>query len=154
MINYRTLKDKQLKKMTKCCLVEQGFTTGSCMTRIKDRNRKACDVTLKQEGKWWHRLIKSAHLSRPEHYFSIYQSGCNHSCLKCHSWAFSQKASGRWISAPEIGLMAKEYEKEVDAQTQLPESGGTRVLTVEDIKSTLIRNAQYPEIQRMLDHPG
>jgi len=113
MTNYRTLKDIQLKKMTKCCLVEQGFTPGSCMTLIKGRNRRACEVTLKQEGKWWHRLIKSAHLSRPEHYFSLYQSGCNHSCLKCHSWEFSQNVSGRWISAPEIGLMAKEYEKKV-----------------------------------------
>lgn len=97
----------------KCRLVEQGFKAGSCLTRRKKENAKACDITLKQEGHQWFRLIKSAHLSRPEHYFSIYQSGCNHSCLKCHSWDFTQEANGSWISAAEIGRMAKEYERSV-----------------------------------------
>jgi pyruvate formate lyase activating enzyme len=97
----------------KCSLVEQGFKPGSCSTRIKNGSKKACDVTLKREGNKWHRLIKSAHLSRPEHYFSIYQSGCNHCCLKCHSWEFTQHASGNWMSTEAIGLAAKEYEKYV-----------------------------------------
>lgn len=96
-----------------CRLVEQGFKTGSCSTRIKNDQKKSCEVTLKHEGDQWSRLIKSAHLSRPEHYFSIYQSGCNHNCLKCHSWEFSQTANGNWVSAAEIGLIAKQYEKEV-----------------------------------------
>jgi len=97
----------------KCQLVEQGFKPGSCSTRINKTQKKACDVTLKREGNEWYRLIKSAHLSRPEHYFSIYQSGCNHHCLKCHSWDFSQKAAGTWVSAAEIGQIAKDYEKKV-----------------------------------------
>ena len=97
----------------KCQLVEQGFKPGSCLTRINKTQKKACDVTLKREGNEWLRLIKSAHLSRPEHYFSIYQSGCNHRCLKCHSWEFSQNANGTWVSAAEIGQMAKDYEKKV-----------------------------------------
>lgn len=97
----------------KCQLVEQGYRPGSCLTRIKNKNKKACEVTLKKKDSQWYRLIKSAHLSRPEHYFSIYQSGCNHHCLKCHSWDFTQEVNGNWISAEEIGLIAKEYEKEI-----------------------------------------
>jgi pyruvate formate lyase activating enzyme len=95
----------------KCLLVEQGYIPGSCLTQIKNNQKKACDVTLKCDGSHWSRLIKSAHLSRPEHYFSIYQSGCNHACLKCHSWEFTQKATGKWLSAEKIGLIAREYEK-------------------------------------------
>ena len=97
----------------KCQLVEQEFKIGSCLTRVKNTNKQACDVTLKREGQKWSRLIKSAHLSRPEHYFSVYQSGCNHHCLKCHSFEFSQRAEGAWISSEGIGLMAKEYERKV-----------------------------------------
>jgi len=102
----------------KCRLVEQGFKPGSCLTRIKKAYKKACETTLKREGNQWFRLIKSAHLSRPEHYFSIYQSGCNHHCLKCHSWDFTQRVNGDWFSAAEIGLMAKEYEKTVTVREQ------------------------------------
>jgi len=94
--------DFKIKTM-ECQLVKQGFKTGSCLTRIKNNSKKACEVTLKQEGNRWYCLIKSAHLSRPEHYFSIYQSGCNHHCLKCHSWDFTQKVNGSWISSEEIG---------------------------------------------------
>lgn len=59
------------------------------------------------------RLIKSTHLSRPEHYFSIYQSGCNLSCLKCHSWSFTQHAQGEWNSPQDIVALAAEYAEEV-----------------------------------------
>ncbi len=95
----------------KCTLVEQGFKPGSCLTKDKKESKKACELTLRQEGRQWSRLIKSAHLSRPEHYYSIYQSGCNHTCLKCHSWEFSQVVNGSWVSASEIGEIAKSYEK-------------------------------------------
>jgi len=97
----------------KCKLVEQGFKIGSCLTRGRDARGRACELTLKKIDGTWYRLIKSAHLSRPEHYFSIYQSGCNHSCLKCHSWKFTQIANGDWFSTKQIGLLAKEYEKRV-----------------------------------------
>ncbi len=95
----------------KCFLLEQGYKPGSCLTQIKNGQKKACEVTLKRNGSQWSRLIKSAHLSRPEHNFSVYQSGCNHACLKCHSWEFTQKAAGRWLSADKIGSIAREYEK-------------------------------------------
>lgn len=49
-------------------------------------------------------------MSRPEHYFSIYQSGCNLSCRKCHSYEFSQFADGNWFSPEQILDIAKTYE--------------------------------------------
>jgi len=51
------------------------------------------------------------HLSRSEDYFSIYQSGCNHNCLKCHSWEFSKYYNGEWDSKDKIAQECKEYEK-------------------------------------------
>ena len=93
----------------KCRLIEQGFKQGSCLTLYKPENLyvsgylkdTACKVTLKWEDNTPYRVIKSVLLSRPEDYLSIYQSGCNFSCLKCHSWEFSQYSfisSGFWSS--------------------------------------------------------
>jgi len=103
----------------KCKLIEQGFKQGSCMTFYKTASictrdylkDTACRVTLKWEGSTPIRLIKSVLLSRPEDYLSIYQSGCNFSCLKCHSWEFSQYKNGDWISPEEIANLAKEYAR-------------------------------------------
>jgi pyruvate-formate lyase-activating enzyme len=53
------------------------------------------------------------HLSRPEDYFSVYQSGCNHTCLKCHSAEFSKTTNGEWLSTTELALIAKDYRQEV-----------------------------------------
>ena len=83
---------------------------GSCLVKVNGRSERACKATLKYD-KVWYRLIKSIMLSRPEDYLSIYQSGCNHSCLKCHSWYFTQIANGHWLSTDEIANNAKEYEK-------------------------------------------
>ena len=96
-----------------CNLKKQGFKPGSCATFIKGEAKAACKVTLKWEGDTPYRLIKSAHLSRPEHYFSIYQSGCNLSCLKCHSWEFTQHAQGEWLSPKDIVHLAEEYASQV-----------------------------------------
>lgn len=100
-------------------MIIQGFRQGSCLTFYKpdklhiDGYLKdtACQVTLKWEENTPYRLIKSIQLSRPEDYLSVYQSGCNFSCLKCHSWEFSQYKSGKWVSPYEISLVAKEYAK-------------------------------------------
>ncbi len=98
----------------KCNLREQGFESGSCLVGSEgNRTDRACRVTLRWEGDVPLRLIKSAHLSRPEHYFSIYQSGCNFSCKKCHSWYFTQYASGDWMSPKDIGVLARDYAKTV-----------------------------------------
>lgn len=84
------------------------------MVEMADGSFKpACMSTLRRDGDVWYRLVRAAHLSRPEDYFSIYQSGCNHSCLKCHSWDFSQKYSGFWVSTDELAEMAAEYEETV-----------------------------------------
>ncbi|MEM2778790.1 MAG: radical SAM protein [Candidatus Jordarchaeales archaeon] len=94
-----------------CSMVRQGYASGSCMVEMEDGSFKpACRSTLRREGEVWYRLIKAAHLSRPEDYFSIYQSGCNHSCLKCHSWDFSKRYNGFWVSTGELAEMAVEYE--------------------------------------------
>ncbi|MFQ6074646.1 MAG: radical SAM protein [Candidatus Bathyarchaeia archaeon] len=72
--------------------------------------KPACRGTLKKEEGQWSRVITSAHLSRPEDYYSIYQSGCNHHCLKCHSWSFSQTVHGFWASTDDLARMASDYE--------------------------------------------
>jgi len=98
----------------KCRLREEGFDSGSCMVDYKTgRISRACRVTLRWEGNLPFRLMKSAHLSRPEHYFSIYQSGCNFSCKKCHSWYFTRYASGEWMSPKDIGVLARDYIKTI-----------------------------------------
>jgi pyruvate formate lyase activating enzyme len=115
-------KEKKTEKEAAACrLKEQGFESGSCMVAyeaerirlIKPLLGRACQVTLKWEGNTPLRLIESAHLSRPEHYFSIYQSGCNFTCKKCHSWYFTQYASGKWMSSKGIGKLAGDYAKTI-----------------------------------------
>ena len=102
--------------MMDCELVKQGFEQGSC--RVFDARegqfRTACEATLKYEHGIPYRLIHASFLSRPEHYFSVYQSGCNFTCQKCHSWQFTQHAVGEWMSpfdvAHEVERYLREYE--------------------------------------------
>ncbi|MFX1409573.1 MAG: radical SAM protein [Promethearchaeota archaeon] len=95
-------------------MVEQGFTKGACEVNLKNGSKQvACRATLKFENGQHFRLITAMHLSRPEDYFSIYQSGCNHTCLKCHSWEFSKYYNGVWYSTDEIAESCYEYEKSV-----------------------------------------
>ena len=99
----------------KCPLKEQGLDQGACLTKtLTGELRPACQVTLRKnaEGRF-ERLIRSMHLSRPEDYFSVYQSGCNHTCLKCHSAEFSKVTNGEWLSITELALIAKDYRQEV-----------------------------------------
>jgi pyruvate-formate lyase-activating enzyme len=96
-----------------CELIKQGFERGACTTDGKEGKSTACKAGIRKEDGKIFRLIRSAHLSRPENYFSIYQSGCNFSCKKCHSWYFSQIASGRWYSQFRVLELCKNYEKEV-----------------------------------------
>ncbi len=97
----------------KCQLKEQGFSAGSCAVAADDRRRLACRATLKYENNEIYRCITSVHLSRPENYLSIYQSGCNFSCRKCHSWTFSKIKEGTWYSPRDILDAASAYEKSV-----------------------------------------
>jgi len=103
-------------KTSKCQLIKQGRTLGSCLVKVDGKLRPACQATLKYEKGDIYRLITSVHLSRPENYLSIYQSGCNFSCRKCHSWYFSQVQDGSWYTPEDILKECIEYEKLVNLQ--------------------------------------
>ncbi len=100
-------------KATVCQLRKQGFAPGSCQVKVEGTHALACQATLKREDDRWYRLIPSIHLSRPENYLSIYQSGCNFSCRKCHSWYFSKIGDGKWHAPTDILQKALAYEKMV-----------------------------------------
>ena len=96
-----------------CELRAQGYRGGSCAVGMEDGVRPACQATLRERDGKLERLIRSVHLSRPENYLSIYQSGCNFSCRKCHSWYFSQIAAGEWHTVDRLVAICREYEKKV-----------------------------------------
>ena len=96
-----------------CRLKEQGFSQGDCLVEANGKHLPACRVTFKYKNHLPHRLITAIHLSRPENYLSIYQSGCNFSCRKCHSWYFSKAKNGSWYSPEDILKEAIDYEKSV-----------------------------------------
>ena len=97
-----------------CNMIKQGYNKGACEVYLKnDSKQPACQATLKFENGQFHRVITAMHLSRPEDYFSIYQSGCNHNCLKCHSWEFSKYFNGKWYSTDEIADACKNYENHI-----------------------------------------
>ena len=97
----------------KCQLVTQGYIIGDFQTHTRGgKSGRACEVALRKDGSGtWHRVISSAHLSRPEHYFSIYMSGCNLNCRKCHSHEFTKNIKGEWMSTEEIADLCTLYEK-------------------------------------------
>jgi len=97
-----------------CNMVKQGYSKGACEVELQNGTlQTACKATLKLENGQYHRVILAAHLSRPEDYFSIYQSGCNHNCLKCHSWEFSKFFNGEWYSTDVIAELCRKYQNEV-----------------------------------------
>ena len=98
---------------TECNLVQQGYTRGSCITQADGKKGLACEVTFREQDGRISRCIESVHLSRPENYLSIYQSGCNLSCRKCHSWYFSKVARGTWYSPSEIATLCVDYDKRI-----------------------------------------
>ncbi len=79
-----------------------------------DKKAPACQATLRKKNDDFERLISAIHLSRPENYLSIYQSGCNFSCRKCHSWYFSKKAEGEWYGPEEILRKCIQYDQKVN----------------------------------------
>jgi pyruvate-formate lyase-activating enzyme len=97
-----------------CRMLEQGEDHGACLVEgTGGEERPACELTLRIEGGIPRRRIESIHLSRPEHYLSVYQSGCNLSCRKCHSAEFSKRASGDWYSPEDILREARRYANRV-----------------------------------------
>ena len=97
-----------------CQLQKQGLVPGSCLVKDDEKHRPACQATLKYENGDIYRLITSVHLSRPENYLSIYQSGCNFSCRKCHSWYFSKVQDGVWYTPGDLLKKCIEYDKLVN----------------------------------------
>ena len=100
-------------KTFECKLKSQGFSAGSCAVDVNGKSVPACRATLKYENNQIFRLITSIHLSRPENYLSIYQSGCNLSCRKCHSWDFTKVKQGAWYTPRDILDEACTYDKMV-----------------------------------------
>lgn len=100
--------------MAECPLRIQGFSSGSCTVIAGGKKDLACKVTLRQKDGQIERLISAIHLSRPENYLSIYQSGCNFSCRKCHSWYFSKQAEGSWYTPEKILQACLKYNEEVN----------------------------------------
>jgi pyruvate-formate lyase-activating enzyme len=78
-----------------------------------DHRALACRTTLKDDPQGPRRLVSAVHLSRPENYLSIYQSGCNLACRKCHSWSFAKVKQGRWYRPRDILRAVKAYEAQV-----------------------------------------
>ena len=95
----------------KCRLIDQGLNPGSCLTFHGGEWKKACEAAFKWVGGHPQRLIYSYAHKAPEKYLSIYQSGCNWSCKKCHSWRFSKHTSGKWMSPEDIVRISKDYAK-------------------------------------------
>ena len=103
-----------VSESAKCEMIEQGFSPGSCLVEKHDGSKgRACDLTLRKKKGNLERVIKSYHLSRPEDYLSIYQSGCNHTCLKCHSHDFSKVVSGTWMSTDQIAKATIDYSENI-----------------------------------------
>lgn len=96
-----------------CELRAQGRLGGACAVEVQDGALPACRATLRERQGKLQRLIKSVHLSRPENYLSIYQSGCNFSCRKCHSADFSQEAGGQWLTVESLLQACRDYDKQV-----------------------------------------
>ncbi len=96
-----------------CHLKKQGYAPGSCLVKTNHKQTPACQATLKIENDNIYRLITTVHLSRPENYLSIYQSGCNFSCRKCHSWSFSKNKDGIWYTPEDVLEKAIDYEQAV-----------------------------------------
>ncbi len=96
-----------------CRLEDQGFEPGSCAVRVGEGRAPACRATQKVDPGGLHRLVSSVHLSRPENYLSIYQSGCNLACRKCHSWSFAKVKQGHWYQPRDILQAARAYERQV-----------------------------------------
>lgn len=96
-----------------CPLALQGFEACGCVVDVGGKPRRPCAAGIRVSGGEIYRLVFEAILSRPEDYLSIYQSGCNHNCLKCHSWYFTQRAVGWWASPRDILKVVLEYRNQV-----------------------------------------
>ncbi len=91
----------------------QGYPPCGNVIQVDGEYKRPCEAGFLTMRNTIYRLIYDIVLSRPEDYLSVYQSSCNHGCLKCHSWYFSQIARGTWMSPKDILKYAIEYEENV-----------------------------------------
>ena len=96
-----------------CTLRAQGYEPCNCFTEVSGEHVVPCKAGLKIQSGEVYRLIYDIVLSRPEDYLSIYQSSCNHNCLKCHSWYFAQVATGYWYSPRDVLSEVLKYRERV-----------------------------------------
>lgn len=89
----------------------QKYEPCNCFTEVNNTPTIPCKAGLKISGGEIYRLIYDVVLSRPEDYLSIYQSSCNHNCLKCHSWYFAQIAKGYWASPRDVLREVLKYRE-------------------------------------------
>ncbi|MEM2841502.1 MAG: radical SAM protein [Candidatus Bathyarchaeia archaeon] len=109
-----------------CRLVGEGLEPGCCLTSSNGREGRACQYTLRWLDGIPYRLVYSYGHKAPEFYLSIYQSGCNWNCLKCHSWRFTKNASGRWMSPADIGeITLQYYESNIECMVWEPRDHAT-----------------------------
>lgn len=99
--------------MKQCYIYYQGYPPCQCITQTQYGPQLPCKAGLKIEDNEIYRLIYDIVLSRPEDYLSIYQSACNHNCLKCHSWYFTQITRGTWCKPKDIVGKVLEYREQV-----------------------------------------
>lgn len=99
-----------------CYLESQGYPPCSNTVDLRGEAVRPCRAGIQIENGEVKRMIYDIMLSRPEDYLSIYQSGCNHNCLKCHSWYFTQHTKGLWYTPTEIVKEALKYEEKVTIQ--------------------------------------
>lgn len=99
--------------MKQCYISHQGYPSCNCITQTPEGSKPPCKAGLMVKDGEIHRLIYDIVLSRPEDYLSIYQSACNHSCLKCHSWYFTQIARGKWLKPEDIVKEVLDYREQV-----------------------------------------
>ena len=96
-----------------CNMLIQGYESCRCYTEVNGYPTPPCRAGLRVSSGEIYRLIYDIVLSRPEDYLSIYQSSCNHNCLKCHSWYFTQVAKGFWYSPSELLSEVLKYREKV-----------------------------------------
>ena len=96
-----------------CSLYSQGYSPCGNVISVNGEPLLPCKAGLRVIGGEIHRLVYDVVLSRPEDYLSIYQSCCNHNCLMCHSWYFTQYARGSWMSPSDLMEKVREYYKSI-----------------------------------------
>ncbi len=99
--------------MEKCFISFQGFEPCRCLVYTDNNMGLPCNIGLRIKNREIYRLVYDVVLSRPEDYLSVYQSCCNHNCLKCHSWYFTQIARGSWYSPKQILEEVLAYSEQV-----------------------------------------